>query len=89
MALYEPDAAFAQQPGQLAHGFGGVRESLAGFIALKGTLEPAVTRVLEAGGLALVAGTWVVSRHGAGRSPVTLTGRNAIFSGVKPTVRGG
>ena len=39
MTLYEPDAAFAGQPGSLAHGLAGVRQGLAGFIAMKGTLE--------------------------------------------------
>ena len=37
MSLYEPEAAFASQPGNLAHGSTGVRDSLAGFIAMKGT----------------------------------------------------
>ena len=35
MTLYEPEAAFASQPGSLAHGLPGVRESLAGFIAMR------------------------------------------------------
>ena len=30
MPLYEPEAAFAAQPGTLAHGLPGVRESLVG-----------------------------------------------------------
>jgi len=54
MSLYEPQAAFAAQPGSLTHGFAGVRESLAGFIAMKGKLDLKVTRVLEASDLALV-----------------------------------
>ena len=39
MTLYEPEAAFAAQPGSLAHGLPGVRESLAAFIAMNGTLD--------------------------------------------------
>src|SRR6185295_8210822 len=58
MHLYEPKAGFAAQPGNLAHGAPGVRESLAAFIAMKGTLDLNVTRVLEASDLALVAGVW-------------------------------
>ena len=77
MSLYEPEAAFASQPGSLAHGSTGVRESLAGFIAMKGTLDLKVTRVLEAGGLALVAGVWSFTGTGSDGKPVTLTGRNA------------
>ena len=32
MTLYEPQAVFASQPGRLAHGLPGVRESLAAFV---------------------------------------------------------
>ena len=77
MSLYEADAAFAVQPGTLAHGPSGVRQSLAAFIAMKGTLDLKVTRVLEAGGLALVAGTWSFTGTAPDGSPVTLTGHNA------------
>ena len=77
MTLYEPEAAFAHQPGSLAHGLAGVRESLAAFIAMKGTLDLKVTRVLESGGLALVAGVWSFAGTAPDGSPVTLTGHNA------------
>jgi uncharacterized protein (TIGR02246 family) len=77
LSLYEPEAAFASQPGSLAHGQAGVRESLAAFIAMKGTLDLKVTRVLEAGGLALVAGNWSFAGTGPDGNPVTLTGHNA------------
>ena len=77
MSLYEPDAAFAAQPGSLAHGVAGVRQSLAAFLAMRGTLDLKVTRVLEAGGLALVAGAWSFTGTGPDGKPVTLTGHNA------------
>jgi uncharacterized protein (TIGR02246 family) len=77
MSLYETDAAFAVQPGTLAHGSSGVRQSLAAFLAMKGKLDLKVTRVLEAGGLALVAGTWSFTGTGPDGAPVTLTGHNA------------
>ena len=77
LTLYESDAAFATQPGSLAHGLPGVRHGLAGFIAMKGTLDLSVTRVLEAGGLALVTGVWSFTGTGPEGQPVRLTGRNA------------
>jgi uncharacterized protein (TIGR02246 family) len=77
LSLYEPEAAFATQPGSLAHGLAGVRESLAAFLAMKGTLDLKVTRVLEAGGLALVAGVWSFTGTGPDGAPVKLTGHNA------------
>lgn len=77
MTLYEPEAAFAHQPGSLAHGAVGVRQSLGAFIAMNGKLDLKVTRVLEAGGLALVAGVWSFTGTGQDGAPVTLTGHNA------------
>ena len=47
MPLYESDAAFATEPGSLAHGPSGVGEALTGFISMKGKLELEVTRVLR------------------------------------------
>lgn len=77
MSLYEPEAAFAAQPGSLAHGLAGVRQSLAAFIGMKGKLDLRVTRVLEAGGLALVTGVWSFAGTAPDGVPVTLTGHNA------------
>ena len=77
MSLYEPEAAFAAQPGSLSHGLPGVREALAGFIAMKGTLDLKVTRVLEASDLALVTGVWSFTGTGPDGKPVRLTGNNA------------
>src|SRR5262245_58451747 len=77
MALYEPDAGFAGQPGSLAHGLTGVRQGLAGFIAMKGTLDLKVTRVLQASDLALVVGVWSFTGTGPDGGPVKLTGHNA------------
>jgi uncharacterized protein (TIGR02246 family) len=77
MTLYEPQAAFATQPGHLARGLQGIREGLAGFIAMKGTLDLKVTRVLEANGLALVVGVWSFAGTGPDGEPVTLAAQNA------------
>ena len=77
MTLYEPEAAFATQPGTLAHGLLGVRESLTAFIAMKGTLDLKITRILEASDLALVVGAWSFTGTGPDGEPVKLTGHNA------------
>ena len=77
MALYEPEAAFATQPGRLAPGLGGIRDALGGFVAMNGKLDLAVSRVLEVGDLALVVGEWSFSGTDPQGAPVKLAARNA------------
>jgi ketosteroid isomerase-like protein len=77
MTLYESEAAFATQPGSLAHAIPGVREALAGFISMKGKLDLEVTRVLEVGDLALVIGVWTFNGTGPDGEPVRLAAKNA------------
>jgi len=77
MPLYESQAAFASQPGSLNHGLPGVREALSGFIAMKGTLDLRVTRVLEASDLALVTAVWSFTGTGPDGKPVTLAAKSA------------
>jgi uncharacterized protein (TIGR02246 family) len=77
LPLYETDAAFVPQPGALAHGESGIGESLNGFIAMNGTLDLKVTRVLEVDDLALVIGVWSFEGTGPDGEPVTLESQNA------------
>ena len=77
MPLYESEAAFASEPGSLAHGPQGVSEALAGFISMNGTLDIEVTRVLEVDDLALVIGVWSLDGTGPDGEPVRLAARNA------------
>jgi uncharacterized protein (TIGR02246 family) len=77
MALYEPEAGFATQPGSLAHGLPAIREALGGFIAMKGKLDLTVTRVLEVNDLALVTGVWSFTGTEPDGEPVQLAAKNA------------
>jgi uncharacterized protein (TIGR02246 family) len=77
MSLYEPEAAFATQPGSLAHGLDGIREALGGFVAMKGKLDLTVSRVLEVDDLALVVGDWSFTGTGPHGEPVKLAAKNA------------
>ena len=77
MSLYEPQAAFATQPGRLAPGLGGIRDALGGFVAMNGKLDLEVRRVLEVGDLALVVGEWSFIGTGPHGEPVKLAAKNA------------
>jgi uncharacterized protein (TIGR02246 family) len=77
MPLYESEAAFATQRGSLAPGAPGIREALNGFIAMNGTLDLDVTRVLEVDDLALVIGVWSFDGTGPDGERVRLEAKNA------------
>jgi ketosteroid isomerase-like protein len=77
MPLYETGAAFASEPGSLAHGAPGINEALTGFISMNGELDIEVTRVLEVDDLALVTGVWSFNGTGPDGEPVQLAARNA------------
>lgn len=77
ISLYEPEAAFAIQPGLLSHGLPGVREALGGFIAMKGKLNLKVTRILEVNDLALVTTVWSFAGTGPDDKPVKLASKSA------------
>src|SRR5918995_947320 len=77
MTLYEHEACFAVQPGQIAKGQQGIRQSLQGFINMRGKLELKVKRVLQASDLALVISEWSFNGTGTDGNPVSLTEKTA------------
>ena len=77
MTLYEADACFASQPGQLAKGPESVRQSLRSFIDLKGNLDLKAKRVLQASDLALVTSEWSFSGTGPDGTPVNMAAKAA------------
>jgi uncharacterized protein (TIGR02246 family) len=77
MPLYETDAAFVPEPGNLAHGPSGIGECLNGFISMNGTLDLEVTRVLQVDDLALVIGVWSFDGTAPDGEPVRLESQNA------------
>jgi ketosteroid isomerase-like protein len=76
MMLYETDACFASQPGQLAKNPEDIRQSLRSFIDLKGKLDLKVKRILQASDLALVISEWSFSGTGSDGNPVNMTAKS-------------
>jgi ketosteroid isomerase-like protein len=77
MMLYEADACFASQPGQLAKTPETVRQSLRGFIDLKGRLDLEVKRVLQSSDLALVITEWSFEGTGPDGKSVNMAAKSA------------
>jgi ketosteroid isomerase-like protein len=89
MTLYEADACFASQPGQLAKSLESVRQSLCSFIDLKGRLDLKVKRVLQASNLALVTAEWSFSGTGPDGNPVIWLPNLLTFYVIRPMELGG
>lgn len=74
MMLYEPEACFVSQPGQIVKDQQGIRQNLQGFVNMKGKLESNVKRVFQTSNLALVISEWSFNGTGTDGNPVNLTG---------------
>ena len=75
--LYEPDAAFAPQPGETVTGRDEIRAALEPFLAVKPRMEATIEKVLEAGDTALVANRWRLSGTAPDGSPVQMAAISA------------
>jgi len=77
VALYEPNASFVLESGQVVTGKAAVREVMQGFLALKPkfTIEVKATSSGD-GGLALTRGKWSLSGTGPDGKPVTMSGNS-------------
>jgi uncharacterized protein (TIGR02246 family) len=76
VALYESNAVLVARPGQLARGAAEIRDTLAGFVALKATLRSEAQRVLEADNIALYLGRWSLRGTDPGGQAVVLSGES-------------
>ena len=75
MALYEPGATLVPQPGQTVTGVQAIRQALTGFLALKGTMDIQLKKVLQAEDIAQVLSTWTIKGTGPDGNPLTLNGQ--------------
>jgi uncharacterized protein (TIGR02246 family) len=77
LALYDPQATFVAQPGQVVTGTTAIGEALHGFAALRPTLTSDIQQVLQAGEIALVINRWSLQGTQPDRQGVTLAGTSA------------
>lgn len=84
LALYEPEATFAPQPGQQVTGLEAIRAALEQFAALRPTLTGEVEKVLEAGDVALVTNRWTLRGTGPDGAPLEMAGVSADVMRRRP-----
>ena len=73
--MYETDACFQVQPGQVVKGLENIRQSLQGFIDMNGNLQSNVKGVIQASNLALVNTEWLFSGTGSDGKPLNICGK--------------
>jgi ketosteroid isomerase-like protein len=73
--MYETDACFVVQPGQIIYGLKNIRQSLQDFIAMNGNLESQVKGVIQTSNLVLVNTLWSFRGMGPDGRPVNISGR--------------
>ena len=75
LALYENNACFVPQPGQVVKGLESIRQNLQTFIDMKGTLKTNIKKVINAADIALVTSEWSFNGIGHDGKTVNLAGK--------------
>jgi len=87
VALYESDAVLLPQPGHVARGHAGIRESLAAFLAMRGTFRMSPPKVIHADGIALLYADWSLDAKAPDGSPIHLAGQTTDVARRQPDGR--
>jgi uncharacterized protein (TIGR02246 family) len=77
IALYETDACFVSQTGQVVNGLENIRKALQTFVDMNGKLETKVKGVIQTSNIALVNTEWFFNWSGPDGKAVTIAG-NAV-----------
>ena len=78
MTLYENDACFASEPGQVVKDLESIRQNLQRFIDMRAELKARVKRVLQASDLALLITEWSINGTEPDGKPINLSGRGTV-----------
>ena len=73
--MYEADACFVSQSGQVINGLENIRQGLQSFIDMNGNLETKVKGVIQTSDIALVNTEWSFNGTGPDGKAVTITGK--------------
>ncbi len=77
VSLYEPGATLIGAPGQPATGHAAICEALAGFVAMKPTIDLKVEETIRAGDdIAACYGVWSLKATGEDGQPQTMIGKS-------------
>jgi uncharacterized protein (TIGR02246 family) len=78
VALYEPNAAFVLDSGEIVTGRAAIREALKAWIALEDVRFTTEIKAIPSadGNLAMLRGSWSATAKGPDGNPVTFTGKN-------------
>jgi ketosteroid isomerase-like protein len=79
MTLYENDACFASEQGQVVKELESIRQNLERFIDMRAKLKVRVKRVLQASDLALLITGWSISGTEPDGKPINLSGRGTVI----------
>ncbi len=75
LSLYETDACFVSQSGEIVKGHENIRQILQKFIDMKGKLETSVKNVFNTRDIALVISEWSFGGTGPDGNAVSLRGK--------------
>ena len=87
VALYENDATFVNADGSTVSGKSAVREALAGFLAIGGTLTLETRYAARTGDIALLSNAWHLGGTGADGKPLDMGGQTTEVVRLQPDGR--
>jgi len=77
LELYDKDAVFAAEPGQVVRGKTEIRQAIEGFAAMKPTLTGEIVKVLETTDHAVVFNSWTLKGTSPDGSPIEMGATSA------------
>ena len=77
LSLFEPGATFVVKPGIVVTGASGIRQALAGFMAIKPTLTIEAQQIVEAGDVAQYCARWNIRGTDPTGKPAHMKGRSS------------